>query len=232
MNPVMALFRILFICFSVIASAFSQSSDFYIKTFAVENGLSHNQVRSIDQDHYGFLWIATLDGICRFDGYEFRKYFHDPGDTNTIDHSFLFHTVVDKKDNVWVVGASAKVAKYNRTFDRFSPINFKFKEISPGGSIYEITKDNQGNLWGLCDHGIFSYDSERDKYIEYPFPEPFPVISNEITVPRISVDHTGDVWIICFKDIYHYSWSGSDKYNVRLIYQGHCLIPVSSFMPP
>jgi len=62
-------------------SNFTRSQEnYYSKTFTTENGLPHNHVHSIAQDCTGFLWIATWDGLSRYDGYEFRNYYHNPGD--------------------------------------------------------------------------------------------------------------------------------------------------------
>ena len=38
------------------------------------NGLSSNHVISICQDPYGFLWIATFNGLDRYDGYGFKVF--------------------------------------------------------------------------------------------------------------------------------------------------------------
>ncbi|MDG2392316.1 MAG: two-component regulator propeller domain-containing protein, partial [Thalassotalea sp.] len=42
--------------------------------FSTEQGLSQSSVYSIAQDKEGFLWIATQDGLNRYDGYEFKYY--------------------------------------------------------------------------------------------------------------------------------------------------------------
>ncbi len=45
----------------------------------LEDGLSHNEVQTIVQDHQGLMWFGTFGGgLNRFDGYEFRVYQHNP----------------------------------------------------------------------------------------------------------------------------------------------------------
>ena len=56
----------------------------YIKRISSDDGLSHNIVNDIVQDGKGFMWIATHDGLNRFDGYEFKVYRFNPNDSTSI----------------------------------------------------------------------------------------------------------------------------------------------------
>ncbi|XZF15701.1 ATP-binding protein [Chitinophagaceae bacterium MMS25-I14] len=49
-------------------------SDFYLRHFTSENGLSQNTVKSIAPDDYGFVWLATESGLLRFDGNNFKQF--------------------------------------------------------------------------------------------------------------------------------------------------------------
>ena len=46
--------------------------------YTIEDGLPQSVVETIYQDKEGFLWIATQDGISRFDGYDFENFFSNP----------------------------------------------------------------------------------------------------------------------------------------------------------
>ena len=46
--------------------------------YGVDDGLSQTTIRDLYQDQKGFVWLATQDGLNRFDGYEFRVYRSDP----------------------------------------------------------------------------------------------------------------------------------------------------------
>ncbi len=43
-----------------------------------ETGLASNAVECIYQDHQGYMWFGTQDGLTRYDGYSFINYKHDP----------------------------------------------------------------------------------------------------------------------------------------------------------
>ncbi len=54
--------------------AFAQESQFTFKTYTTKDGLAHNYTKKVVQDKNGFIWIATLHGLSRFDGLHFNNY--------------------------------------------------------------------------------------------------------------------------------------------------------------
>ena len=57
--------------------------------YGVDDGLSQTTIRDLYQDRKGFVWLATQDGLNRFDGYEFRVYRSDPGKTNSLGDNHI-----------------------------------------------------------------------------------------------------------------------------------------------
>ena len=53
----------------------------------IADGLSQNAVSGIVQDHRGFMWFGTKDGLDRYDGYQFVVFRHDPFDSTSISDS-------------------------------------------------------------------------------------------------------------------------------------------------
>ncbi len=57
----------------------------------IEQGLPQGYVVSVCQDRDGFIWFGTNDGLCRYDGYEFVVFRHDPYDPFSISHNGILH---------------------------------------------------------------------------------------------------------------------------------------------
>ncbi|MCB9294135.1 MAG: histidine kinase [Lewinellaceae bacterium] len=57
----------------------SAQKDFHFENFTTRDGLSHNEVRCVLRDSRGFLWVGTVNGLNRFDGYEFEVFLPEPG---------------------------------------------------------------------------------------------------------------------------------------------------------
>ena len=55
-------------------SCIHASDDPRVEYLGIEKGLSNNTVTSIFQDHHGFMWIGTYDGLNKYDGYSFRVF--------------------------------------------------------------------------------------------------------------------------------------------------------------
>lgn len=94
----------------------------------ISNGLSNNSVRVMFQDHQGFLWIGTLNGFNRFDGYNFKEFLYRPNDTTSIHNNRITHIQQDSRG-----------VFYLTTFDggmhRFDSNDEVFKAIIPNSPL-------------------------------------------------------------------------------------------------
>ena len=64
--------------------------------------MPQSEVNDIIQDKYGFIWIATLDGLYRYDGYEYKAYLSD-GQEGAISTNMILSLDIDSYNNLWLV---------------------------------------------------------------------------------------------------------------------------------
>src|SRR5919108_2365576 len=84
---------------------------------SLEQGLSQSTVMRILQDRRGYVWLATEDGLNRFDGLAFKVYKHDPADTASLPSSFVWDVEEDGSGNLWVATVEG-LAMWERATDR------------------------------------------------------------------------------------------------------------------
>jgi signal transduction histidine kinase/ActR/RegA family two-component response regulator len=69
--------------------------------FGAEHGLSKN-ITDLTVDRQGYVWVATIDGLARYDGSGFRFWRHQSGRTDTLLSNIVLDLQVDRRDRLWV----------------------------------------------------------------------------------------------------------------------------------
>lgn len=111
--------RILFIAgFLFIHTITAMAAGLPVRYLGIEQGLSNNAITTIYQDHNGFMWIGTYDGLNRFDGYNFTIFRNVIGDTNSLATNNVYCIEGDAGHNIWV-GTQNGVSIYNPATGHF-----------------------------------------------------------------------------------------------------------------
>ncbi|HOT91640.1 MAG TPA: two-component regulator propeller domain-containing protein [Anaerolineae bacterium] len=125
------------------------------------NGLSHDIVYAIVQDHQGFLWFGTQDGLNRYDGYTFTVFRHLRSDPHSPIHNTIQALTVDSTGALWV-GTVGGLDRYDRDSGGF----IHYTEIAE--SVTVIYEDGAGTLWvGTAGSGLWYYDRPADRFVPY-----------------------------------------------------------------
>jgi ligand-binding sensor domain-containing protein len=116
--------------------------------YTTQNGLSDNTIKCIIQDSRGFLWIGTKEGLNRFDGFEFKKYFATKDPMNGLGNNTISSLLEYKKGQLLIASTSG-LAVFNTSGNRFENEKIKLQEIKAGSGtvINSLYKDKDGNIW-------------------------------------------------------------------------------------
>src|SRR5688572_23211576 len=130
-----------FIIVSVLSVTTLAQERYDFRHYAVENGLSNNNVLCILQDKKGFMWFGTRDGLNRFDGYTFKVFLEDPSNPKSLGNDHINCMLQDENELIWV-GTQNGIYKYN-------PVDESFEHVSATAekSVRTIYKDSHGVLW-------------------------------------------------------------------------------------
>lgn len=119
------------------------SNDYILRTWEIEDGLPSNRVLGIAQTPDGYLWLATLGGLIRFDGVRFTPF---PKETTRGLESDRVQSVFTSHDgHLWVGLDRGGVAR--RDGDRFQVIAPVAPGTDPAGWTTSFAEDASGAVW-------------------------------------------------------------------------------------
>jgi signal transduction histidine kinase/DNA-binding response OmpR family regulator/streptogramin lyase len=134
-------------------SAHAAIEDTRFARLGIKDGLSQNSVTSLVQDHHGFLWIGTQDGLNRYDGYEFKVFRPDADDPAAIPDGMITALALGQDDALWVGTRQGGLLMYLRREDRFLSIH-----SGPGGTasnlVTALLTARDGTLWVATSQGV------------------------------------------------------------------------------
>ena len=127
---------------------------------STEDGLSHEMVYRVAQDGAGFIWIATQEGLNRFDGHSVRRFGHLRTDPATLSSDFVRTLFVDRHGMLWV-GTEAGVDRHLGHGLGFARDPFEGMDTreSLGRSVRAIAQSSDGSYWfGTAGGGLVHVD--------------------------------------------------------------------------
>ena len=115
-------YRILLLCtihFACSIWAQPRGSHLKLEHLTTNDGLSQSSITEILQDRRGFMWIATRDGLNRYDGNTFVVYKHNPNDPGSLSANFVLDLMEDDPGNLWIATNFGGVNKFDTATERF-----------------------------------------------------------------------------------------------------------------
>jgi ligand-binding sensor domain-containing protein len=140
---------------------------FILSKYNSKDGLAHDNVRDITVDSSGFMWLATWDGLSRYDGTDFINYYHNPGDSTSISYFSVDRVVIDAEDNLWLVTDDAKLSIMNRADETFHVINNIGNHRISG--LINLSSDPDGFLYFALADEVLKYNPRDGRHISYRY---------------------------------------------------------------
>lgn len=123
---------------------------YFTRIWRTEDGLPNNVVTAIVQTRDGYLWLATYDGLTRFDGVNFVKY--DSSTTPEMHSSRVTSLFEDAAGNLWIGYETGELTRYHAGhFD-----SLKFQAPWERKKIQEMAADSSKKIWLLNEEGKLS----------------------------------------------------------------------------
>jgi ligand-binding sensor domain-containing protein len=164
---------------------------------SIQDGLSQNTINCIHQDSFGFMWFGTQDGLNRYDGYGFTIFRHEPHDSNSLSHSWVWDIFEDSRQNLWIATWEG-LNRYDPSADYF--YRYLPDPSSPnklhGGRPTSVCEDRQGYVWvATWGGGLSCYDPESGNFRTFRHDPENPESIPGDLVRTLHYDRDGILWI-------------------------------------
>lgn len=185
----------------------SQSSNQIFEHLTTEQGLSSNKAEAVLQDRDGFYWIATQNGLNRFDGTSFTIFRHDSSDSTSLTNNNCTALVEDKNGDIWVATYKG-VSRFLKAKGYFQPVylHHPTRNFEITNRTYALATDDSGNIW-IAGNGLWKYNVEMDSLILFennktdPTTIPFYSLVNQLVYdPELN-----GLWFITGYELVFYS---------------------------
>lgn len=170
---------------------------YHFRHIGRSEGLSQSNVTCILQDHKGFMWFGTRDGLNHYDGHTITVYRHDPADPRSLSHNYIRALYEDNQHRLWI-GTDEGLNVYNRTTDDFTtflPDPQNPTSVS-SGNIRAIIQDRQQRLWvGTGGGGLNRFDPEQNVFYAYRHAARDGHSISSDQIEDILEDPSGALWV-------------------------------------
>lgn len=172
------------------------SSGYQISHYSLEQGLSQTSVTCMLVDRTGYLWLGTVDGLNRFDGYEFKVFRPEQGNDASVSDHAISCMALGYDGSIWIGGYNEGVCRYDPStglFQRFVP------PAPPGVSVQSlfhrvngIVPEKSGLVWIATETGGLNLlDPRTGKFRSYrnipgrsdSFPDPRNLVTTIVDDP-------------------------------------------------
>ncbi len=188
---------LLIFTFAVVASisGSGQVREMKVDNLSTYDGLPTDNILFSYQDSFGFLWFATYEGLIRWDGALFKRFFHSQSDSTSLSGNIVYKILEDHKGRLWV-GTIDGLNLFDRAHERFvrCDIGKKTTRIP----VNDMLVDSQHQLWLGTSYGLcrYDYDQGTAKWFVND-PKDQNTLSHDV-IFRMAVDQNDNLWIATF----------------------------------
>jgi len=180
------------------------------RQIGVLDGLPSNRVNDIAEDHQGYLWVATRDGLARYDGVGFRVWRIEDG----LRDNFVWSVHVDAEDRVWIGTRRGGLSMLDQARDVFTHYNHETHPAIRGDDIWTVRSTPDGTIWfGTSDSGLYRLSRNGAVQRFAADPADARALPSDM-VGQLALAADGDLWVGTKGGVAR--WTGRDFARIPL----------------
>lgn len=173
------------------------------ETLGVEQGLPSTSIYEVVEDRNGFLWVATANGLARYDGVAFRVWQRDPGRPGSLPANDVQTVFVDREDRVWAGTVDGGLSMLDA---RDGPVRTWRGGVGGDGltgtDVWAIAQAPDGAIWvGTYGGGLNRLDPTRGVVgsVRHRPGDAGSIAADAVT--DLQVDARGRLWVGTFSGL-------------------------------
>jgi len=214
----------LFLATFLFKTVLCQRSEYRVTNFDETTGLQSSVIKAMLQDSRGFLWFGTANGLCRYDGYDFKTFRRISGNSNSLPGNYVLKLAEDLDGKIWIGLLRDGISCYDPATGIFK--NYNVSNIDStmpmARSVTMLFVDNKNNIWaGVVQKGLIKLDKETGKFSHYNiiadtntfYSKEFRAIYN--SVYAMCEEGNGIYWLATHDGLYRFNANTKDLEPVR-----------------
>ena len=164
------------------------------RVLGAADGLPSTTIPALARDRDGYLWVATWDGLARYDGVGFRTWRHDPDDPASLPGNIVQALHIDAQDRIWVATENGGVSMLGA--DRADFRHYRKADHPEMGSddVFAIASRGDTLWFGSFGGGLCRVDASGS-ITHFGASETDPSSLPSDDVLSLAVDPEGALWI-------------------------------------
>ena len=172
-----------------------EGKDIRFSRLSTEAGLSQVRVGQIVQDDRGFMWFGSQYGLNRYDGYRFKVFKHEAGQTNSLNGVEIYSLFKDRSGSLWV-GCEDSLDKFDPVTETFTHYRIATKsEQIESAPVNQISQDHLGMLWLSTHNGLFQLNPTTGELKHFFHDADDPLSLGDNDIKETGEDQTGTFWV-------------------------------------
>lgn len=157
------------------------------------SGLPSSSITAMAQDRAGYLWLATGDGLARYDGTGFQVWRHDPADPRSLAGNSVQTLYIDAQDRIWVSSESAGISVLDAARTGFRRFNHANQPRMSNDDVFVLTGRGSEIWFGNYGGDVHRIDAEGHvtRFDLDRMEDPLP----RSHVMALAVDGDGRLWV-------------------------------------